>query len=175
MLTYEEVSKELEYDPQTGIVTWQRNGRVNPKYAGKEAGNRNKGGYIDIRCKNHRMYAHRVAWLLTYKEWPKGQVDHINGIRDDNRIENLRVVDNQQNHKNMKQHKGNTSGATGVYWNKRAKKWQAYICVDKEQIYLGIYDTIEEAAAVRKDAELMYRFHKNHGRINSENPVKPGV
>jgi len=162
MLTYGQVNDVLKYDPNSGLVEWKDN--VNKRFAGKEAGSRNKNGYVDIRCKNNRIYGHRVAWLLTHKEWPDGQVDHINGITDDNRIENLRVVSNQQNHTNMKKHKGNSSSVTGVYWNKRAEKWQAYICIDYKQIYLGVFKYLVDAETARKDAEIKYGFHKNHGR-----------
>lgn len=162
MLTYEEVSKVLDYSPLTGSLKWSEGAHHRVK--GKEAGNANKAGYIDLRYKDKRMYAHRVAWLLTYKEWPKGHIDHINGVTGDNRIGNLRVVTNQQNHKNMKRHKGNGSGATGVYWSKRAKKWQAYICVDYKQIYLGVFAELDDARIARKEAEIEHGFHKNHGR-----------
>lgn len=162
MLTYEDVNKVLSYNPENGLLIWKQS--ANKRYAGKIAGNLNAGGYIETSYRRHRLYGHRVAWLLTNKEWPKDQIDHINGIRDDNRIENLRVVDNKQNHTNMKKHKGNSSGVTGVYRNNRAKKWQAYICVDYKQIYLGVFKYLVDAETARKEAEIKYGFHKNHGR-----------
>lgn len=96
-----------------------------------------------------------------------GQIDHINGDTSDNRAVNLREVTNQDNHKNMKRHKGNKSGHTGVYWNTAVHKWQAYIAVDGKQKYLGIYDDVKDAAKVRKEAEIKYGFHKNHGRTGT--------
>lgn len=162
MLTYEEAIKLLEYNPITGDLKWHSSGRG--RRSDRIAGNLNAAGYLDLRVNGHRAYGHRMAWLLTYGEWPDGQIDHINGVRDDNRIENLRVVTNKQNHTNMKRHKGNSSSVTGVYWNKRAGKWQAYICVDYKQIYLGVFKYLIDAETARKDAEIKFGFHKNHGR-----------
>ena len=162
MLTYEQVNEVLEYNPENGLLKWKQN--VNKRFAGKIAGNLSKNGYIELSCKSWRLYGHRVAWLLTHKEWPKKHIDHIKGIRNDNRIENLRVVTNKQNHTNMKKHIGNSSSVTGVYWNKRAEKWQAYICVDYKQIYLGVFKYLVDAETARKDAEIKHGFHKNHGR-----------
>lgn len=162
MLTHKQVSELLEYNQETGVLKWTN--LVNKRYAGKVAGNVSKNGYIELSCKNYRLYGHRVAWLLVHKEWPNGHVDHINGNRADNRIENLRVVNNMENHHNMKRHKKNSSGVTGVYWSKRAKKWQAYICVDGKQKYLGVFKYLCDAEQARKDADEEYAFHKNHGR-----------
>ena len=167
MLTYEQAVEVLEYDPVTGDIKWH--GKANPRFVGGKAGSLNKDGYVDISYRYNRMYGHRVAWLLSYGEWPAGHIDHINGNPSDNRISNLRLVDNEANHRNMKQHKGNSSGVTGVYWSKRAKKWQAYICVKGKQIYLGVFAELEEARIARKEAEIEYGFHKNHGRISRSN------
>lgn len=168
MLTYEEVSRALKYDPKTGSLTWTDVMKLGLR--NKEAGSINQHGYVDISYKRHRMYGHRVAWLLTHKEWPNGKIDHINGIVSDNRIENLRIVTDQENARNRKQHSGNSSSVTGVYWNKRAKKWQSYICVNGKQKYLGIFKYLIDAERARRDAEIKYGFHGNHGRItNNQN------
>lgn len=163
MLTYEEVNSLFNYDPVTGVIRRVKSGII--------AGSKTGKGYWEISVTNletrkrDRMYAHRMAWLLTYGDWPKKHIDHINGYPSDNRLSNLREVNNQENHKNMKQHIGNSSGYTGVYWNKRAKKWQAYICVDGKQQYLGVFTDIDEAAQARVDADKEYKYHKNHGRV----------
>lgn len=169
MLSYEEVKEIFDYDPVTGDII--RKGRTRYKsQIGTIAGSANSDGYWEL-CfsdtetkKRHRMYAHRVAWLLIHGKWPEHQIDHINGNPSDNRLINLREVNNQENHKNMKRHKGNKSGYTGVYWNTAVNKWQAYICIDGVQTYLGVFDDVEEAAKVRADAEEMAKYHKNHGR-----------
>jgi len=162
VFTYEEISEVLSYNPEDGLLTWTDNAHHRVK--GKTAGSRNKAGYIDLKVKGRRTYAHRLIWLLVHKEWPAKHIDHINGVTDDNRIENLRIVDNLGNRRNMKRHRGNASGITGIYFNKRAKKWQAYICVDYKQIYLGVFKYLVDAETARKEAEVKYGFHKNHGR-----------
>jgi hypothetical protein len=161
--TYEEVSQYLTYNPETGILTWTD--RAAGKVKGKTAGGPNTAGYIDLKCNGKRMYGHRVAWLLTHKEWPAKHIDHINGDKADNRIENLRVVSNLCNHRNMKQHERNTSGVTGVYFNKNSKKWQAYITIEYKTKHLGLFKYLVDAETARKEAEVKYGFHENHGRL----------
>ena len=162
MLTYEQIAKVLSYNSRNGKLTWTD--RAKNRFIGKTAGSRTKSGYTELSCKGHRLYAHRVAWLLFYKKWPDAQIDHINGIGSDNRITNLREVTNRENHRNSKRHVDNSSGVQGVYWNRRAKKWQAYICIDYKQKYLGVFEYLVDAEAARKEAEAKYGFHRNHGR-----------
>lgn len=94
-------------------------------------------------------------------EWPD-QVDHINGIRDDNRWCNLRDVDNQGNAKNQKMRSDNKSGVTGVC--RKDGKWLSYIYVKGNRVDLGLLDNLDDAVKIRKQAELKYKFHRNHGR-----------
>ena len=96
--------------------------------------------------------------------WPKGQIDHINGVRDDNRRENLREVDGFENHKNTKKNHNNTSGRTGISFNKRHQKWVAYIGGQNGSIFLGYFKDFEKAAAAREAAESEIGYHANHGR-----------
>ena len=166
MLSYEEVNSILNYDKDTGSITWKKNRKES--WIGKFAGSYTSAGYHELNLqknsKRNRLLGHRVAWLLTHKRWPEKHIDHINGDKADNRIANLREVDNQENHKNMKRHVGNKSGHTGIYWSKACSKWQAYICIDSKQTYLGVFDDLDDAVQVRKDAEISAQFHKNHGR-----------
>jgi len=104
--------------------------------------------------------AHRLAWFYMEGEWPTG---HINHIRDDNRWVNLREVSNQENHKNQSISINNKSGVIGVCWNKKARKWHAQIKVNYKAISLGCFSDIHNAIKARKDAEIKYGFHKNHG------------
>ena len=91
--------------------------------------------------------AHRIVWQLHNGQIPDGlQIDHINGIKDDNRIENLRLDVNKENPQNISEPQcNNTSGYLGVSWNEREKKWRAQIMVKGKRKYLGLYDTKEEA------------------------------
>ena len=108
-------------------------------------------GYPTISLNRSHKAVHKVLFPDA-----KGDIDHINGKPHDNRRCNLRVCTHSQNRQNSKKYANNTSGVTGVYWNRRAKKWQADIKVYYKKIYLGLFDSIEEAAAVRKAAEIQY-------------------
>ena len=94
---------------------------------------------------------------------PGGQIDHISHSRSDNRWMNLRLVTNLENQRNASLRLDNSSGVQGVYYNKKAKKWQAQISVNGKQVYLGTFEDIGYAAIARKDAERKYGFHNNHG------------
>ena len=129
------------------------------------AGYRHPQGYIyiSIGC-NKRITAHRLAWLYEYGELPNGVIDHINHDRADNRICNLRDVTNLENHKNRKMHSKNTSGATGVHFNNKNKKYRAYICVKGKRKHLGMFENLEDAVKAREKAQKEFNFHKNSGR-----------
>jgi len=165
----------FEYDPQTGVLKWLRRPRehfantqawknFNTRFAGVEAGSPNSEGYVQIKISGKLHKAHRLAWLITYREWPSGQIDHINHNRSDNRLDNLRVVTNQQNTYNQKRRKTNASGFTGVGWHKRICKWQSQIQTDGKKICLGYFEKIEDAVAARKAAEEKFGYHPNHGQ-----------
>jgi hypothetical protein len=132
----------LEYNEQTGIFTWKEN-RGSNKTKGKIADNKNLRGYITIGINGKRYKAHRLAWLYIYGDFPKGQIDHINGVRDDNRIENLRIVTNRQNCQNYKIHR--EGKLVGNSFHKNNKKWQSSIVINGKQKYLGYYETQQEA------------------------------
>lgn len=155
----------LAYCPKTGKLTWKPRGH--PQWDGQNANSEalasvfrgyKRGKVFGV---NHR--AHRVAWALYYGEWPKGQIDHINGNRSDNRIENLREVTNQENAKN-KRHIPCASGYTGIKVCHRSKRWRAVIKVDGKHLSLGHFDNLSDAIKARKDAERRFGFHPNHGR-----------
>lgn len=96
----------LHYNPNTGIFTWIK---LSSKYSrikiGQKAGCNNGAGYICIEINNKNYKAHRLAWYLYYGTWPKGQIDHINGVKEDNRINNLRDVTSSTNSKNRTYHR----------------------------------------------------------------------
>lgn len=179
-LTYAQVSQLLKYDPETGKLFWlprpaemfatgHQNSaasaaRWNGRYAGKEAFTAKLvGGYSIGRMFDRPFSAHRVCWMLTHREWPKGQIDHINGVRDDNRLLNLRIVTHSGNARNQKRRSDNTSGVTGVsrYPN---DEWQAVIKHNGKIVWLGHFPNFNDAVAARKVAEKKYGYHENHGR-----------
>lgn len=106
----------------------------------------------------------RVAWAMSKGEWPKGELDHIDGDPFNNKIENLRDVDHTTNGRNQRTPSNNTSGVCGVYINKNNGTYIARIKVNYQNISLGSYKTLEEAKEARKKAEIEYGFHENHGR-----------
>ena len=165
MITYEEAKELFTYDRETGIIKWKY--RFNPKQrADLVAGctRSNGDGYTQIGINGKLYPAHRIAMLLSYGFYGDGlEVDHINHIRNDNRLSNLRFVTVTGNRRNQSISSRNTTGVTGVYLSKRLGKYIAQIKVDREVIYLGIFSTLEEAAKARKDAELKYKFNANHG------------
>lgn len=102
--------------------------------------------------------------LMCYGFYGEGlEVDHINHVRNDNRLCNLRFVTRSENLKNQSISSKNTSGVTGVYFSKAKKKYIAQIKVNREVIYLGIFDTLEGAAEARRQADRKYKFNNNHG------------
>ena len=136
----------------------------NTKNAGREAGSLDKHGYIVMHVGSKHYKAHRLAFLLMTGSLPKGQVDHINGNRSDNRWSNLRDVPKLLNALNQKRHTTNKSGITGVRFAPHIKKWMAYIGHRNKMHHLGVFDTLEEAAEARWAAEEQLGFHENHGR-----------
>jgi HNH endonuclease/AP2 domain len=167
VIAVEDLRSLLRYEPETGKLLWHRRGRVSfdRRWAGLQAFTaKDTHGYLCGAICGERVLAHRVVWALTYGEWPQGEIDHINGDRTDNRIENLRLVSGAENQRNKKRYTRNKSGVAGVSWHASTGKWQAQINVAGRQVHLGIFDRIEDAAAARKAAEQQHDYHQNHGR-----------
>lgn len=161
MLTQERVRELFDYDPVSGNLTSKvYRGRLKK---GDRAGHTSKRGYRRVGVDGKSYREHRVIWLWIYGSMPKDQIDHINGIRDDNRASNLREVNNSENHRNKKIPTKNKSGVIGVCWVKDAEKWKSYISLDR-QIILGFYDEKIDAIEARKNAEIKYGYHQNHGK-----------
>ena len=125
---------------------------------GKRAGSKYQGGYRCISIENKRYYEHRLVWLYHYGYLPDCQIDHINQIKDDNRIENLRLcprndIDNSQNQSIQK---NNTSGHIGVYKSPTKGKWCAEIKVNKQRLHLGTFNTYDDAVKARIEAEIKH-------------------
>jgi len=161
----------LDYDPETGVLTWRHRPcgakNFNARYAGKEAGCLLPIGYRQLTIDNERFCAHRVAWAIHHGRWPENQIDHINGVRNDNRISNLRDVSHQENHRNQAIPKSNKSGVIGVHWNKRLRKWRAQIKIGGQQKHLGCFNCVADAAAARAKADAEYGYHEFHGRAST--------
>lgn len=135
----------------------------NTKFAGKAAGCHDGYGYIKIAVFEQKIQAHRAIWAIVHGVWPI-MIDHINHNGMDNRLSNLRDVGDPENSKNKEMLSRNTSGVTGVNWDRLTSKWRAKISVNNKHIHLGLFVDIEDAALARKQAELKYGFHSNHGK-----------
>lgn len=141
-----EIKKLLKYSKKTGQFTWKVK-RSNKVKAGDVAGTIDHEGYVKIRIFEKEYRAARLAWLFVNKNWPKYNVDHINGIKTDNRIENLRDVSQRENCQNRNYHRnGKLVGAI----KKRSKKYPftSIVYLKKQLINLGNFKTKEEANKV---------------------------
>jgi hypothetical protein len=158
----------LDYDPETGVLRWKpREGSApfdiswNARYAGKVAGANNlTTGHIDVRLSGRSYGAHRLAWLITYGEWPAGLLDHrdLNGRY--NAISNLRLATPTQNIANAGLRRTNTSGFKGVSFNKQRRLYEANISIAGKQMKLGFFADPAEAHRVymRKAREVHGEF-----------------
>ena len=136
------IKKYISYDSQTGILYWKES--PSPKCrTGSVIGHRcPKLGYICLRFKYKHFRAHRIAWFLHYGTWPD-IVDHINGVRDDNRIENLRSVDTRTNCQNKKHNRDGRLVGTSL--DKRTGRWRSCIMIRGKKTYIGMFSTEKEA------------------------------
>jgi len=121
-------------------------------------------GYLKVGFNSRQYLVHRIIFLYHHGFLPEC-LDHINGIRSDNRIENLRPATKYQNILNSNLRSDNTSGVKGVCWNARKRKWFARIHVDKKTMSLGYYDDLELADLVVQEARVIYhKEYANHGK-----------
>lgn len=165
MITYEEAAKQLRYCAETGKIFWRLDSYGGFKKSvlihakDDEAGCTREDGRRTIRINDKLIFRYRLAWLLHYGELPYGEVDHINGLNNDDRIENLRVVTRKMNQQNMRTTLSNKKSCKllGVYKNKtgRSKPWRAAITKDGKQIYLGAFATQEAAYAAYVTAKRL--------------------
>lgn len=140
-ITQEKLQDILEYDKYTGIFRWKISS-ANRIKIGDIAGTLHKySQYVNIMLpnKNGIFKAHRLAWYYCYGINPKTQIDHINGIRNDNRIENLREATNQQNSYNRGINSRNKTGYTGVYFS--GTSYIAQIKLGENKIHIGSFAT----------------------------------
>lgn len=153
--------KAFRYNPQTGFLYW----RKGHHFAGKCAGSVDPGhGYRRVKLNGRLHLAHRIILAMVNNAWPEHEVDHINRIRDDNRLCNLRCVDRCQNMQNRPLYKSNKSGVAGVYWHDQHQKWCADICANGKRMFIGLFVCIGAAACARHIELNNHNFHHNHGR-----------
>jgi len=180
-LTQDRLKELLQYNPDTGVFTWKRRDvkwftdghframtnckKWNTKNAGEKAGFCcSTWGYILISVLKKKYRAHHLVFLYQNGNLPKGQVDHINHDRSDNRWVNLREVTHRENSLNQTCRATNKSGFTGVSFNKKREKWYSSIMVSGKTINLGQFTSKDDAILARQNANKEYGFHNNHGR-----------
>lgn len=147
-LNAEKLKTLLHYEPETGIFTWRvPSGRWGRVPAGTRAGSLNKTtGSRIVRIDGDSYLEHRLAWLYVHGVWPSECIDHINGVRSQNDIKNLRDVSHVTNGQNQRRaHPRNISGLLGVSWNARDRSWKASITVAGKNKNLGCFTTPEQA------------------------------
>ena len=162
--------KILNYDPETGIFKWKARtldvglqkskkslNKFNSIYAGMECGYLNSNGYLRVVIGGKDYRLHRVAWALYYNYIPN-VIDHINRIKVDNRIENLRDINHQLNNLNSNKRKGLTSKYKGVYKHKLSGKWNCQCMVNGKKIHVGVFDTEYQAHEA-----YVIEMKKHHG------------
>lgn len=158
-LTQDHLKSLVTYYPDTGAFIWLSRTNTkrtwNTKHAGKPAGCIVEG-YVSIGINNKNYLAHRLAWLYMTGEWPASLIDHRDRNGLNNKWDNLRIGDKSLNSANRPKQKNNTSGLKGAFWDKKKKKWLAKIGFNMKSIYLGRYDTAEEAHAVYVEAAKKY-------------------
>jgi HNH endonuclease len=165
-LTADQLRAVLTYYPKTGLFFWKSRPDIRPSAnsgrQGKMAGTTKPIGYVYI-CINRRLYlAHRLAWFHVHGRWPVAEIDHINEVRTDNRLANLRECSHGENNTRSKARADNKSGVLGVFRTALSPKWQAQVQHQGVSIHVGMFDTIEEAKAARDEVarRLHGKFHR---------------
>lgn len=141
-LKIDQLKHKLHYDPESGIWTWLNPPNHNSRLKGQHAGNRRYDGYLIIRIKGRNYYSGRLAWFYMTGEWPKDEIDHVDRDPSNDCWANLREATSSQNKFNR-----TYKGLRGVY--RKGKKWMVLV---GQSSYLCLFDSLEEACAVR-DAE----------------------
>lgn len=170
-LTHDRLAGLLSYDPEDGLFRWlEARGGV---LAGAVAGGAHGTGYRVIGIDGRVYLAHRLVWLFVHRRWPSDQIDHINGIKHDNRLCNLREATTAENHQNMPRPRHNRSGAIGVSKCQVTGKWLAQITADGCRKTLGRFDTRDEASQAYRAAKR--QIHKFQPTVREDMHQSDGL
>ena len=160
LLTYDEAHRQYQYNPTTGELISRR--------LKKATSRQDKEGYVRLKIKGRDVFAHRVAFMMYHGYYPEGQIDHINRVKYDNRIDNLREASATCQNRNKPPQSNNSSGVKGVSYTAKTKKWKAAIKINGKWHYLGQYEDFYEAVAHRFAAEQCL----NWAGCDSDSPAK---
>jgi hypothetical protein len=151
-LSYERARELFDYDPETGDLTW----RVSTNWSikvGSRAGGKDAEGYMSVGVDRISYKVHRIIWLWVHGYIPENEIDHINRVRDDNRLCNLREASRSCNMRNFPVREDNTSGVPGVCWDKSRDNWIASVFTEGKCHYIKASKDFTEAVAHRLAAE----------------------
>lgn len=154
-LTIERLREVCDYDAATGEFSWRVDKRRRQRKS-RASGSRRR--YRDVGIDGKHYYLHRLAWFYVHGEWPRLEIDHINGDCADNRISNLRLATRAENSRNQGLRKNSTSGLKGVCWDPLRQRWQSHIRIGGRKVNLGRFHTKEAAHAAYVAA-----IQKHHG------------
>lgn len=157
----ERLREVIEYDAITGVMVWKVD-MAGRKTAGTVAGHVSQHGYRIVQIDGQAYPAHRIAFTIYFGRSPKQFLDHINCVRDDNRIENLREADAAQNARNSQISVRNKTGIKGVSLRVKTQRWVAQIRLNRKNITLGEFKDIEDAKAAYQAASK--KLHGEFGR-----------
>lgn len=148
------VCDRIEYSPETGRMKWKST--IGRAKEGFDAGTINRSGYIRIQTRVFSIMAHRLAWFIYYGKLPGDEIDHINGIKSDNRISNLREATRSLNNQNLV--KSRSKGILGinipgVHFHKKTGKFQVSGTVNGKRVYIGLFGNLKDA----EQASLEFR------------------
>ena len=175
-LTQEILKELIHYDPETGVFTWKFrelkwftsnwNYNIwNNKYPNSICGiTPMSDGYLRVSILGKSYKQHVLAFLYMTGNFPNNMVDHEDGVKSNNKWSNLREATNSTNQKNAKISGRNKTGCVGVSFCKSSNKYKTFVMNNNSKLHLGYFDTLEEAVLVRKEAEIKYGYHKNHGK-----------
>lgn len=159
MIITQETLRDM-FDYCDGFLIWRKPPhKKGPQRVGSIAGCKDVLGYWRIGIDKHRYYAHRLIWLWHYGVEPN-VIDHINGIKSDNRVENLRACTRAENQRNLGMIASNKTGMKGVHWVKSMNRWKGVIGANGKQYHCGYFDDPDQAKAAveRKRLELHGEF-----------------